>query len=114
MALKKFKPITAGTRWRIGNAYAEVTTNIPEKSLVESMSNTGGRNAQGRRSMRYIGGGHKQKYRIVDFKRNKHEVPAKAKARNTKSGVITGFKPSKKKAVVKVAEGEEINLYGEI
>jgi large subunit ribosomal protein L2 len=76
MALKKFKPITAGTRWRIGNAYAEVTTNIPEKSLVESMSNTGGRNAQGRRSMRYIGGGNKKMYRIIDFKRSKKNIPA--------------------------------------
>lgn len=76
MALKKYKPITAGTRWRIGNAYAEVTTNVPEKSLLEKKSKTGGRNVQGRRSMRYIGGGSKQKYRIVDFKRNKFDVPA--------------------------------------
>ena len=76
MALKKYKPMTAGSRWRIGNAYAEITTNEPEKSLLEPKSKTGGRNAQGRRSMRYIGGGHKQKYRIVDFKRNKHDVPA--------------------------------------
>ena len=68
--------MTAGSRWRIGNAYAEITTNEPEKSLLEPKSKTGGRNSQGRRSMRYIGGGHKQKYRIVDFKRNKHEVPA--------------------------------------
>ncbi|GAA4326937.1 50S ribosomal protein L2 [Flaviaesturariibacter amylovorans] len=77
MAVRKFKPITAGTRWRIGNAYAEVTTNVPEKSLVESKKGTGGRNSQGRRSMRYIGGGHKQMYRLVDFKRNKHNIPGK-------------------------------------
>ena len=76
MALRKFKPITAGTRWRIGNAYAEITTNIPEKSLVESTSSTGGRNVQGRMSMRYRGGGNKKKYRIIDFKRNKPNVPA--------------------------------------
>ncbi|HMP92292.1 MAG TPA: 50S ribosomal protein L2 [Phnomibacter sp.] len=76
MALKKFKPVTAGTRWRIGNAFAEVTTNVPEKSLVEPKAKTGGRNAQGRRSMRYIGGGHKQKYRIIDFKRNKRDMEA--------------------------------------
>ncbi len=68
--------MTAGTRWRIGNAYAEITTNVPEKSLVEAKSKTGGRNSQGRRSMRYIGGGHKQKYRIIDFKRNKFDVGA--------------------------------------
>ncbi len=76
MALKKYKPITAGTRWRIGNAYAEITTDTPEKSLLEKKNGTGGRNFQGRRAMRYIGGGHKQHYRIIDFKRNKKDIPA--------------------------------------
>jgi len=76
MALKKYKPITAGTRWRIGNAYAEVTTNEPEKSLVEIKTRTGGRNSSGRRAMRYIGGGHKKMYRIIDFKRDKKNIPA--------------------------------------
>ena len=76
MALKKFKPITAGTRWRIGNAYAEITSDTPEKSLLEKKSITAGRNVQGRRSMRYRGGGNKNMYRIVDFKRNKKEIPA--------------------------------------
>jgi len=68
--------MTAGTRWRIGNAYAEITTNDPEKSLLEPIKRTGGRNAQGRRSMRYIGGGHKKQYRIIDFKRNKFDIEA--------------------------------------
>ncbi|MFT3822424.1 MAG: 50S ribosomal protein L2 [Chitinophagaceae bacterium] len=76
MALKKYKPITAGTRWRIGNAYAEITTNEPEKSLIERKNSTGGRNVQGRRSMRYMGGGHKKHYRIIDFKRNKKGIAA--------------------------------------
>lgn len=76
MALKKYKPMTAGTRWRIGNAYAEITTDKPEKSLLEPISSTGGRNAQGRRAMRYIGGGHKKHYRIIDFKRNKKDIEA--------------------------------------
>jgi large subunit ribosomal protein L2 len=76
MALRKYKPITAGTRWRVGNAYAEVTTNVPEKSLLENKTRTGGRNSSGRRAMRYIGGGHKKAYRIIDFKRNKKEIPA--------------------------------------
>lgn len=76
MALRKFKPVTAGTRWRIGNAYAEVTTNVPEKSLVEPKQRTGGRNSSGRLSMRYRGGGHKKKYRIVDFKRDKKDMAA--------------------------------------
>ena len=76
MALKKYKPITAGTRWRIGNAYAEITSDTPEKSLLEKKSITAGRNVQGRRSMRYRGGGNKNMYRVVDFKRNKKEIPA--------------------------------------
>ena len=76
MALKKYKPITAGTRWKIGNAYAEITTNQPEKSLLEPQKNTAGRNFQGRRVSRYMGGGHKQHYRIIDFKRNKRDMSA--------------------------------------
>jgi large subunit ribosomal protein L2 len=79
MALKKFKPVTAGTRWRIGNAYAEVTTNVPEKSLVETKKRTGGRNTSGHMTMRYIGGGHKKKYRVIDFKRNKKQMDAAVK-----------------------------------
>ncbi|MBS4042190.1 MAG: 50S ribosomal protein L2 [Chitinophagaceae bacterium] len=77
MALKKYKPMTAGTRWRIGNAYEEITTNVPEKTLTEPKKRTGGRNSNGRRSMRYIGGGHKKQYRIIDFKRNKRDMEAK-------------------------------------
>ena len=65
MALRKYKPTTAGTRWRIGNAYAEITTNIPEKTLLEKQKNTAGRNSDGRRSMRYMGGGNKTKPCIV-------------------------------------------------
>jgi len=80
MALRKYKPVTAGTRWRIGNAYAEITATEPEKSLLDPMSGTGGRNAQGRRSMRYIGGGNKKMYRIVDFKRDKKNIPATVKS----------------------------------
>jgi large subunit ribosomal protein L2 len=80
MALRKYKPVTAGTRWRIGNAYAEVTTNVPEKSLLEAMPSTGGRNFQGRRAMRYMGGGNKKMYRTIDFKRDKKNVPATVKS----------------------------------
>lgn len=80
MALRKYKPVTAGTRWRIGNAYAEITTNEPEKSLLEHQKGTGGRNFQGRRAMRYIGGGNKTQYRIIDFKRNKSDIKATVKS----------------------------------
>lgn len=79
MALKKYKPVTAGTRWRIGNAYAEITSDTPEKTLLEKKHSTAGRNAQGRRSMRYKGGGNKNQYRKVDFKRDKKEIPATVK-----------------------------------
>ena len=79
MAVKKFKPVTPGTRHRIGNAYAEITTDTPEKSLLAPISKTGGRNNQGRRSMRYIGGGHKKRFRIIDFKRDKNNIPATVK-----------------------------------
>lgn len=79
MALRKFKPVTAGTRWRIGNAYAEVTTNEPEQSLLEPKKRTGGRNSSGHLSMRYRGGGHKKKYRVIDFKRSKTGVEAEVK-----------------------------------
>src|SRR4029077_4496869 len=67
---------TAGTRWRIGNAYAEVTTDSPEKTLLEKVKSTGGRNVQGRRAIGYIGGGHKKMYRVVDFKRDKKNISA--------------------------------------
>lgn len=79
MAIKKFNPITPGTRYKIANAFAELTTDKPEKSLLSKGGNTGGRNNQGRLSVRYRGGGHKQRYRIVDFKREKHGIPAVVK-----------------------------------
>ena len=79
MPVRKYKPTTAGTRWRIGNAYAEITTNVPEKSLLESKKSTAGRNTSGRRTMRYMGSGNKNQYRVIDFKRNKKDVPATVK-----------------------------------
>ena len=79
MSVKKFKPVTPGTRHRIGNTYDEVTTNKPEKSLIASKKRTGGRNHSGKMTMRYRGGGHKKRYRVIDFKRNKHGIPATVK-----------------------------------
>ncbi len=79
MALRKFKPTTPGSRWRVGNAFEEVTATKPEKSLLAPLSSTGGRNVQGRRTTRYMGGGHKKHYRIIDFKRNKANVPGTVK-----------------------------------
>jgi large subunit ribosomal protein L2 len=76
MALKKYKPTTPGQRFKIISSYDEITTNLPEKSLLEPIKSTGGRNNQGRMSMRYIGGGHKQRYRVIDWKRDKEGIPA--------------------------------------
>ncbi|TVR76750.1 MAG: 50S ribosomal protein L2 [Chitinophagaceae bacterium] len=75
MAIKKYKPTSPGTRSRVGNLYAEVTTDTPEKSLLAPMYSKAGRNNQGRMTVRYRGGGHKRKYRIVDFKRDKQGIP---------------------------------------
>jgi large subunit ribosomal protein L2 len=77
MGLKKFKPVTPGTRFRILPDFAEITTSTPEKSLVTSIKRSGGRNNTGKMTMRYLGGGHKKSYRIIDFKRDKHNIPAK-------------------------------------
>jgi len=79
MALKKFKPTTSSQRFKLISAFDEVTTSKPEKSLLAPMKKSGGRNNEGKMTMRYLGGGHKQKYRIIDFKRDKEGVPAKVK-----------------------------------
>lgn len=76
MGLRKFKPVTPGTRFRVGADFTEITTNIPEKSLVVKQGKSGGRNNTGKMTMRYIGGGHKQLYRLIDFKRDKKDIPA--------------------------------------
>ncbi len=76
MSLRKFKPVTPGTRFRIGADFTEITTSTPEKSLVVKHSKSGGRNNTGKMTMRYIGGGHKKSYRIIDFKRDKFDIPA--------------------------------------
>lgn len=79
MALKKFRPITPGQRFRVGPSFDEITTDKPEKSLLVPLKKSGGRNNQGKMTMRYIGGGHKKFYRIIDFKRDKFDIPAVVK-----------------------------------
>ena len=79
MAVKKLRPITPGTRFRTAPTFEEITTNVPEKSLVTSIKKSGGRNSEGKMTMRYIGGGHKRQYRIIDFKRDKFDIPAVVK-----------------------------------
>ena len=80
MSVRKLKPITPGQRFRVVNNFEEITTNKPEKSLTVGISKSGGRNNTGKMTMRYTGGGHKQKYRIIDFKRNKFDVEATVKS----------------------------------
>ena len=79
MAVRKFKPTTPGQRHKIIGTFEEITARVPEKSLVFGKKSSGGRNNEGKMTMRYIGGGHKKVIRIVDFKRNKDGVPAEVK-----------------------------------
>ena len=79
MSVRKLKPITPGQRFRVVNGFDTITTDKPEKSLLAPKKRSGGRNNQGRMTTRNIGGGHKQKYRIIDFKRDKQGIPATVK-----------------------------------
>lgn len=80
MAIKKYKPTTNGRRNMTSSDFAEITKSTPERSLLESQSHTAGRNSYGHITVRHRGGGHKQKYRVIDFKRNKDDVKAIVKA----------------------------------
>jgi large subunit ribosomal protein L2 len=81
MALKKLRPVTAGTRHRLATGFEDITESKPEKSLITTtLKKTGGRNNVGRMTMRYIGGGHKQKLRLIDFKRDRFGIPAVVKS----------------------------------
>lgn len=76
MSVRKLKPVTSAQRFRVVNGFDAITTDKPEKSLLAPNTRSGGRNSQGKMTMRQIGGGHKRRYRIIDFKRNKTGVPA--------------------------------------
>ena len=80
MSVRKLKPITPGQRFRVVNGFDAITTDKPEKSLLAPKKRSGGRNSQGKMTMRYKGGGHKKRYRIVDFKRNKTGIPAEVES----------------------------------
>ena len=79
MAIRKFKPVTPGTRNKAISAFDEITCSTPEKSLLRPLRGTGGRKNQGKMTMRYIGGGHKKMYRVIDFLRNKDNCKATVK-----------------------------------
>ena len=77
MPLKSFKPVTPSNRYKMWPTYEEVTKKKPEKNLTTPLKKSGGRNNSGKITCRHIGGGHKRKYRLIDFKRRKHDVSAK-------------------------------------
>ena len=76
MGIKRYKPTTPSLRWRTGSDFSQITKSKPEKSLTVALKKTGGRNSQGRITCRHRGGGHKRRYRIIDFKRDKHDIAA--------------------------------------
>jgi len=80
MAVKKFKPVTPGTRHKIAGTFDDITTSTPEKSLLRPIKSSGGRNNTGKMTVRYLGGGHKRKYRVIDFKRDKDNMTAVVKS----------------------------------
>lgn len=80
MAIKRYKPTSSARRFMTVSSYEEITEVKPERSLVEDMRKTGGRNNTGKITVRHIGGGNRRKYRIIDFKRNKDDIPAKVKS----------------------------------
>ena len=80
MALRKLNPTTPGQRFKVISAFDEITRTKPEKSLLVPLRKSGGRNNQGKMTMRYIGGGHKRQYRLIDFKRERDGMKATVKA----------------------------------
>jgi len=101
MALKTFRPITPTNRYKVLPTFEEITKKKPERSLTEPLRKTGGRNNQGRITSRHRGGGHKRRYRIIDFKRNKRDVPAEV--------VAIEYDPNRtcRIALVKYPDGEK-------
>ena len=80
MAVKVYKPTSAGRRGMTGHSFEEITKSKPERALTEALRKRGGRNNSGRVTVRHRGGGHKRRYRIIDFKRNKFDVAAQVVA----------------------------------
>ena len=101
MGIRTYRPLTSSIRFKASATFEELTKDTPEKSLTESLHRKGGRNAHGRLTMRHRGGGHKQRYRIVDFRRNKHGVKAKVES--------IEYDPvrSARIALIKYADGEK-------
>jgi large subunit ribosomal protein L2 len=101
MGIKKLRPTTPGQRFRVAPDFSELTKSTPEKSLLVSLKKSGGRNGSGKMTMRYMGGGHKRKLRLIDFKRDKNGVPA------TVVGIEYDPNRSARIALVNYADGEK-------
>lgn len=101
MPVKKFKPTTPGRRQMLGSTFSEITKKRPERSLVRGKPATGGRNAAGRVTLRFRGGGHKRRYRMIDFKRNKDGIPARV------AGIEYDPNRSARIALLHYADGEK-------
>ena len=101
MATRQLKPTTPGQRHRIAPVFDDVTTNKPLKSLTTGLDKSGGRNNRGRKTSRHRGGGHKRKLRVIDFKRNKHDIPA------TVAGIEYDPNRSANIALLHYADGEK-------
>jgi len=101
MAIRKRKPTSPGRRFQTSSDFSELTTDRPEKSLPAKQSATGGRNNYGRKTSRHRGGGHKRRYRVVDFRRDNHGVPGKV--------VAIGYDPNRSAnvALVSYADGDK-------
>ncbi|NBC84426.1 MAG: 50S ribosomal protein L2 [Bacteroidetes bacterium] len=123
MAVRKLKPITPGQRHKIVGSFDEITTNRPEKSLLEPIKKSGGRNNTGKMTMRYIGGGHKKRYRIIDFARTKDDVTATVQSieydpNRTARIALVKYEDGEKKYIIapggikigqKIASGPEVS-----
>ena len=122
MSVRKLKPITPGQRGRVVNGYDAITTDKPEKSLLAPKKRSGGRNNSGRMTVRYRGGGHKRRYRIIDFKRNRFDTPAEVLSieydpNRSAFIALTQFKDGEKRYIIaqnglkvgqKVVSGEKV------
>ena len=85
MSIRQFRPMTAATRYKSVSGFDEITRSTPEKSLLEPIKKSGGRNNKGHLTMRHRGGGHKQMYRKIDFRREKFGIPARVSADRVRS-----------------------------
>lgn len=103
MGIKKFKPTTASRRWMSGSDFKEITKDTPEKSLLTALKRTGGRNNYGRITTRHIGGGHKRMYRIIDFKRDRIDMPAKV--------IAIEYDPNRSSRIALVEYADKVKRY---